>query len=463
MNEQKKAQIEEILRHTKEENLALAGVLTDRISLEAYRGLVRIGEQQGQPAEIWTDALQTALNEHEVIEIPAKETPYYIDGTVTVPSNRRIEAADGAVICLLEGIRVLMLRNEHTGDGTHLPLSGENKDRNISICGGRWEESWRKRAGYRKTGMYDFDANHFYGVSTLMLFNNMEHLTFQGMEFAHTAGFSVQMGDISDVIVENIRFDTCYADGLHINGRTNRVWTRNLLGEVGDDLVALNMYDWQNSSVNFGPMKTVLVEDLESQSGYRAMRIEPGTYFYKDGSSVDCSIEDAIIRRVSGIDTFKMYYQTPRYNRLTEQPERGDVGSGNNLFFEDIDVDLTGPADKMEEYMNSDPVRGDFGAFEICSNLGYVSLKNIRLTLHREQFPYSYLVTIGPKSIARGEFEIFDPYVSCEVGELELSGITVNGVPMEKAEDLIKVIAFDDLYGDGNSSGRGKLHKITVK
>jgi hypothetical protein len=42
------------------------------------------------------------------------------------------------------------------------------------------------------------------------------------------------------------------------------------------------MYDWQNSSVNFGPMHTVLCEDLvlSADSRYKALRIEPGMYRY---------------------------------------------------------------------------------------------------------------------------------------------------------------------------------------
>ena len=161
-----KKQIEDILQKTKEDNLALIAQLHDRVSLWDYRHLVRQGVQNGATVEVWTDAFQAALNEHEILEIPAQEVPYYIDKTVTIPSNRRMEAEKGAVICLMEGVVVLMFRNEHTGDGTHRPISGENKDTNISIRGGRWEESNRKRAGYRKTGMYDLDESHFYGVST---------------------------------------------------------------------------------------------------------------------------------------------------------------------------------------------------------------------------------------------------------------------------------------------------------
>ena len=49
------------------------------------------------------------------------------------------------------------------------------------------------------------------------------------------------------------------------------------------------------------------------------------------------ALTDAIISNVRGVKTFKMYYQTPPYNTVTEQPERGDVGSGDYIFFDWID------------------------------------------------------------------------------------------------------------------------------
>ncbi len=68
------------------------------------------------------------------------------------------------------------MRNETTKDGTHMPIKDENKNFNISINGGTWEESYRERIGYGNSGMYDKNRS-FYGVSTFMFFNNMKNLT----------------------------------------------------------------------------------------------------------------------------------------------------------------------------------------------------------------------------------------------------------------------------------------------
>ena len=55
---------------------------------------------------VWTVALQKALREHEIVRIPAAPEPYYIDATVVIPSNRRIEA-EGATVALVQGTVIL--------------------------------------------------------------------------------------------------------------------------------------------------------------------------------------------------------------------------------------------------------------------------------------------------------------------------------------------------------------------
>lgn len=451
-----KEQIECSLKVMRAENRKRIEALQDGVSLLEYAGSVR--EEGGRV--IWTDALQKALDEHETVRIPALEQPYYIDRPILMRSNRHIEAESGARIRLLEGVNLLMLRNEHTLDGTRAPFGREGEDENISIRGGRWEE-WRKeRAGYGKSGLYDPERS-FYGVSTCLLFNHLNRLTLSDMVFCGTAGFSVQVGNIRNAVFEHIRFEGCHADGLHINGNCENIWVRDVAGEVGDDLVALNMYDWQDSSVTFGPGKNILCEDIHAPSSgkYKSMRMEPGVYEYADGSRVDCALQDVIVRRVSGVYTYKMYFQTPRY-KIGSEPEKGGVGSCGRLFFEDIDVDLLGPVDAMEEYLQGDSVRGAFGAFEIGANVEYISLENVRLTLHRDIFPRSYLLVVGPKSIRQGDWEIFDPDVRCRVKKVRLAGVQVNGQRVENAEDVVFVTRFDDINADGRSSGYGRIDCI---
>ena len=450
-------QIENKLAAARETALNLAGTLTDRTSLLDYASLVRTVNG----IEIWTEALRRAVSEHEIIVIPPRDEPYYIDGTVVLPSDRRIEAS-GSTLKLTPDCDVLMFITASAADGTHAPIDRNLNPpvHNISIHGGKFEESRTRRGGYGTSGKNDHERS-MHGISTLFYLGNAENIMMTDVTIAHTAGFAVQTGNVIGAFFENIRFEHCYADGLHINGNTENLLCRNISGQVGDDIVALNAYDWQNSSVNFGPIVTVLCENLElsADSPYKAIRIEPGRYWYDDGLGVDCALKNAILRDIRGIRTFKLYYQTPPY-RIGGKPERGDVGSADNLFFEDITIDLSEPIDGFDVYKNSDPVRGCFAAFELGADIGYMRLENIRINLYKGKFPYSCLVCCGPKSVLKGGTEIFDPYLSSRVRRLDLKAITVNAVPAETAEGLTREIVFDDVDHDDNSTARGVFDQI---
>lgn len=453
---------EQICRYLGTMEEELEKILPDEgayVDIQAYESLVR-REESGK--EIWTQALQEAIRKEKCVYLPKRQQPYYIDGSVLLFSDCHLKADPEAVIRQMEGVKVLMLRNEHTVDGTKAMPDTTLRDRNISVIGGHWEESYTSRAGYGSSGMYDEDRS-FFGVSTCMLFNNVENLYVRDMVFAHTAGFALQAGEMRNAKFENISFVECFADGLHITGNTEDLVIRRISGQVNDDLVALNMYDWQNSSVNFGPMKRVLCEELSlsEDSVYKAMRIEPGTYYFEDGSSVDCRLEDAVIREVTGINTFKLYMQTPPY-RLTEEPEKGTVGSGDQIYFEDITIDLKGPIDALDSYVKADPVKGTFAAFEIGSMVGNLYLENIKIRLYPEQNPMSYLLCIGPKSVCDGEWEIFDPYLSSELGNLICKDIYVNGRKVEDLAPYVKEITFRDVNQDGKSTGSGVIKKMTL-
>ena len=453
------------LSEMRENNLSLIQKLSKKCVVTDYLSLVRTEKHSEKEVKIWTGAFQKAIDENEIIIIPSSEEPYYIDSSLILCSDRYIEAENGAVIRLLEDVDVLLLRNENTCDGTHKPLSCDNKDTNISINGGIWEESRTGRAGYGKSGKYDNERS-FFGVSTCMLFNNIENLTLTNMTFVHTAGFSVQTGDLKNAVFENIQFTECFADGLHINGNCENLFIRNISGQVGDDLVALNMYDWQDSSVNFGPNNNIWCENLtlSEDSKYKAFRIQPGTYFYDDGTAVDCSLSDTVIKNVKGIKTFKMYFQTPSYNYENEQPEKGDSGSADNIYFEDISINLDSPIDSFPEYLDSDSVKGSFAGFEIGSRIGNLFFENIDITLDKAKYPYSYFLCIGPKSVRKNGREFFNPDINSFIDKLEMKNIFINGEKINNIKNnFIREIVFDDIYNDGKSSGKGTIKKIILK
>ena len=448
-----KLELESLLESVKIENQEKINALTDCVKLTDYKC------EKGT----WTSALQDALNEHQTVIIPESTEPYLIDRSVIIPSNRRIIAESGATVSLLHSTRLLMMRNSRTVDGTHMPIT-EERNENISIEGGVWEDWCPHRMGYGQSGMYDLDGS-VHGVSCCMLFENINCLTLKNMIFKNCGGFAVQIGECKNVVIENITFENCFADGLHINGNTENVYISNIQGEVGDDLVAFNMYDWQNSSINFGPCKNVICQDLTlaKSSYYKAIRIEPGIYTFDDGSKIDCSLTNAIFRRIHNIKTFKLYCQTPPY-AIGAEPEPAGVGSGDNIFFEDIDIDLESPIDLLSEYTDSHPIKGSFAGFELGLNVNNIYLKNISITLYREKYPYSYLLCIGPKSVRfeNGD-EVFDPYFSSVAKNVYLENIKINGDTPKDITPYIKEIVFDNLYDDIPSTASGKIENVIYK
>lgn len=447
------------LSAAKKQSKAEIAVLQDTVSLTDYRHLTR----QSEWGTIWTSALQTALEEHEVVVIPPAETIYYLDSTIVIPSNRRIEAGD-AIICMIPVYEKIMLRNQHTQDGSDLPPLGYNRDRNISINGGIWRQMRTERGNYGTFGAHDDPEIPYHGVYAGMFFNHVDGLSLTDMTLSHIGAFSIQIDSIRGGFFENLIFDHGFVDGLHVNGCCEQILIRHIRGSVGDDLVALNMYDWARASVGFGPIHTLLCEDVEPEEGsaYKAFRILPGTYTYKDGTKRNCSLSDAIIRNIRGVQGFKLYMQTPAYV-IGTQPETGEIGSLDNVFIEDIEIDLAEPVDKLNDYICSDPLRGHFGAFELNAETGYLCLDNIRLTLHRDRYPLSHFLCIGPKSARNGDIEVFNPYLSSTVSFLECIHITVNGFPVEAPGDLIHITHFQDVNKDGNSTGSGNLKNLFWK
>ena len=430
--------------------------LEDRVCITEYEYLAK--------DNVWDQAINLALLQHNVVIIPFKEEPYYIANSIIMHSNNRIVADEEAVIKKADGMRVVMLRNENVVDETYAPCpKDKEKDFNISIEGGIWQDYMTVRGVYGTNSVFDiFDT--FHGIYTAMLFSNVENVSLKNMKFINSAGFSVQVGNAKNLCFENIKFEKCGADGLHINGNTENVYINHVSGQVGDDIVALNMWDWDNSSINFGPTRNVWCEDVElsADSPYKAIRILPAVYEYENYDDVDCSLENVVFKNIRGINNFKLYLQTTRYK--VNEPEPGKVGSGDNIYFEDISIDLSEPIDKFEPYMKSDPVNGAIAGFEFGANIKNISFENIRVSMYRDKFPESYLAVFGPKSfVTHDGYEAFDPYVSCRVENLYLKDIRINDKKVSDVENYVKEIVFDRIYDSDLASGKGEIANIIKK
>lgn len=411
--------------------------------------------------KIWTAALAAALKDYREVHIPGGK--YYVDGSLIIGSDTSVFADENAEIILVKGTKTLLIRNESVADGSRHKIADDAPlDRNITIIGGVWREENTERLGYGKTGCYD-EADSFHGVSTCMLMSGVKGLTIKNVTFVSTAGFACQIGRVSDFRIENLRFVRCFADGLHVGGDVKNGVIKNLSGHTEDDLIALNAYDWDDSSINFGCIENVTVDGVAGtgdKSAHKSLRIQPGVYPYPCGGTEDCYIKDLTVRGVSGVTTFKMYLQTPAYTKKPEKPV--GVGRLENITFEDITADTTSPVDRQPNYLDGDPVTGNFAAFEVGSNARGITFRNVRVTLDRQKYPNSYFMTVGPKSqyIEGKGLELFDPYVVCEASDITTDGVYINGERVYDLEPFVKEIVFDKLYPSDLQFGYGKITSI---
>ncbi len=427
-------------------------------NINEYKKLVKEIIVDNVVKKVWTDAFKIALKENEHIYIPYGE--YYVDDTVVIPSNRKITADKNAVVLLLKGTKVVMFRNENVLDGTRSKLTLKSPhDTNVEIEGGVWGTEYDCRAEYGKVGAYD-EKDGMHGVHALMLFSGVENLWIKNVTYKNTATFALQIGRTENFLIENIKFIECYADGVHLNGEIKRGVVYNVSGHTEDDLVALNAYDWDNSTINNGSMEDIIISKISSIGGYcNCMRIQAGVTSESMGN-IDCSIKDMHISYISGVQTFKLYLQTPPY---VAQPEGAKVGFIDNITFENIKIDKIKPSDNGPNYYDKNLITGHFGIFEIGSNISKITLKNIDFNLNLFEYPdTSHLITVGPKSwyVASKNLEIFDPYACSLVKEIILQNVTFNGKIISNIKDYIKEIEFDNIYPSKYSSGNGKIKSI---
>ena len=91
----------------------------------------------------------------------------------------------------------------------------------------------------------------FYGVSGLVLDN---------ITIRNGWGFGVQLAAVTYGRIPYLFFDAHKRDGLHVNCQCSQIDIGTVAGTTGDDLVALNQWDWRNSCPTTTPTSTVNIE-----------------------------------------------------------------------------------------------------------------------------------------------------------------------------------------------------------
>jgi hypothetical protein len=403
-----------------------------------YAGLVRhatwrqawdpaaraVGPVRSVTGEIWSDAIERCLKENGSACVPRMAAPIYIDRPIVLASgNRLIVHPETEIRLKLGAAGTCLVRNASIVFAQARPVTmGEGADTGILIEGGIWSD--QRNENRCKGGAFD-QSDSMPGSHGIFLLHNVAGLAVRNVRFRDCSSYAIQVGNAIDFIVENITFDET-ADGIHIEGPSTRGIIRHIAGKTNDDAVALNAWDWDDSSLTFGPITDVLVEDIRIPPGltWSELRLLPGTKVFPDGAKVDCDIRRCVYRNIRGVHTFKMYDQ-PNLSK-PEQDFADPIGKMADLFFSDVVVDGIRKADYYDKSAD--------GVFEICADIEGIAIRDVRFNYTPGEGDMDrYLVSVGPKSLTwprgktpeEGWKEVFNPNANPGV-----SGLTVKGVQL---------------------------------
>ena len=383
-------------------------------------------DEEGRPAErtvtaeIWTAAIQAALDENAAVALPRRDEPYYIDAPLVVRSGNRLIADPQAEIRLKPRANCCMVRNANIRDGGTGPLSlDEHPDTDIVIEGGIWTTlaTLPREFNGNMQGRCDTSADALGANGTIVL-HNVRGGCVRNVTIRQCRPYGVHLGQCSDFLVENVRLEDTRRDGVHVNGPADRGVIRNVSGVTGDDVVALNGWDWKNATITFGPVSNVLVEDVTGcvPGPCPEVRILGGTKHYEDGSRLACDSSDCVFRRIRAIETFKMYDQ-PNLELGRDLDFADPIGTLRNLHFDDVHLDRPTPE----------------APFQIASNVDGLTIRNVTLAFDPDS-PKGVefkLVRIGPLSMTfkhdptdtRRWVEVFSPDKDCTVRNLRIADV----------------------------------------
>lgn len=448
MKEQIKAKIKETVKVIDTSSL-------DFVNIKEYEMLVT--------DNIWTKAIQTALDEKKNVYIPYMGHEIIIDGTIFMDSHTNLKVDEKQIIRLKEHTDVCMLRNRNMIPGGHAYTEQVNPDEYITVTGGIW-------AAPDNAPLRMDNLRTIVGGFAEIGFSNVRYVNVTNATFSRGTSYAVMISNCTNFYVDNIKFDKFEKDGIHIDGPAKFGIISNLDGVgLGDDMIAILAWDWYSSGVTNGDIEDILVENIKGDNN--EIRLLAGRKVYRNGKKKDCDIRRCVFENITGIYTYKMYYQ-PHYMNVAwgkHFDSAETVGEMNDIYYENITV----PKIRNSGF-NEIPIYGIFDILADCKNL---NLKNIKLEHSLEELEKKNikLINVGPISATFkytedkskwGDF--FEPDMCCFVEDINLENITFDDVKVTDAEKLVKETHqsinpdYPNTLPEGGI-GFGKIKKVNVK
>ena len=251
-------------------------------------------ETRSVTAEIWTQAMQAALDAQNSLHIPAREKPYYLDGPLVLKSGQQLTADPKAEIRLKPGCNTCMVRNANILGFSDRPVPADTQpDTDITIEGGIWTTlaTTRSEVNGNLRGASSKQRGVF-GTHGVILLNNVRRVTVRNLTVRQSKAFAVHLADAHEFTVDGLTLDRHGRDGIHVNGPASHGVIRCVRGDSGDDTVALNAWEWKNYAPSYGPIHNILIEDVtgapDGIPAANAIRLLPGVKRFDDGATLEC-------------------------------------------------------------------------------------------------------------------------------------------------------------------------------
>ena len=394
------------------------------------------------PADVFShggdaaSVINEALAAHGWARVPRMDEALILDRPIVLSSGARLSVHPETVLRVRPGRGGCMLRNAHLANGCDAPISSI-QDHDILVEGGVWE-------GSKRDGLPDdpdptlrrfLSRNFLVGA---LFFCGAERVEMRDLTVRGSEEYAILLACCSDFTVRGIRFVDQKKDGVHVNGPAERGLIEDIEGSCGDDIVALNAWDWNTSAVSFGPIRDITVKRVRCGRG--EIRLLPGRKTYESGEQTACPVERCAFEDIEGVYTFKMYQQPNCHNAERGTLDRSDIpGDINDVTFDGIrltDVTDEGFGEICPE-----------GLFEMGADCHHIAISNVSL-----DFPSSVywerggaLVSVGPKSSTwtRGFTDparwsgLFEPDMICTAEDIRFENIRFSG---QRCVDMAQLI-----------------------
>ena len=411
-------------------------VYTKEIEIKSPQGV------QNVTAKIWTKAFERAFSENTNVYVPDIGEVIYLDDSIVLSTGNKLKVEKTQRIAMIPHAAVTLVRNKNLISGADKFLHLNNPDCGIVIDGGIWDsleytKEFTRASQNGNFKLWSSKEDHIPGAWAIMIFSNVRDIIIKNATFENGQSYAIQISNCEGMDIQDLQFNNYHKDGVHINGTVKYGYVANLTGkDMGDDMVAMNAWDWNTSAMSFGSIEKLFVENVFSS--HNEFRLLPGRKSYSDGTFADCDIKDCVIKNVEGVYTFKLYGQ-PNCHDTSDCSET--LGVIKNVHFEDIRFPEISP-----EGFGGLPVEG---LFEVCADVSDVWLNNISIESPYSDFekygvsvikvgPLSATIKYNPDDISTW-IEVFYPDNICTMKDTHIGKISFADYTVTK--DDINMVA----------------------